>query len=115
MEGFLLDDKGDVVIADGRIKMTSNKDLTAQNVRQVLLTNNGEWWLNVAEGIDRYSLLGKNPNNDAVEDNIKRGLWQVDPTFKITAFSCTQNKEDRSLLVTFTAVNENGEEITLTL
>lgn len=112
MDGFLLDNNGDVVINDGKIQMTNDKILLAQTVRQVLLTNNGEWWLNAAEGIDRYCMLCKNPNKDLIENNIKRGLLQVDPTFKITSFSCTK-KEDRTLLIEFVAVNENGDEIAI--
>lgn len=114
MDDFLLNDRGDVVIKDRRIQMTSGNDLIAQKVRQVILTNNGEWWLNAAEGIDRYALFQKNPNYDFIEDNIKQGLLQVDDTFKITSFSCTL-KGNRELLVEFTAVNDNGNEISITL
>lgn len=114
MEGFLLDENGDVVIKDRRIQMTSGNELLLQKVRQVLLTNNGEWWLNAAEGIDRYALLCKKPNYDLIKDNIKQGLLQVDETFKIISFSCTP-QADRELLVKFTAANENGDEILITL
>ena len=110
----MLDDSGDVVIKNRKIQMTSGNELLIQKVRQVLLTNNGEWWLNASEGIDRYCMLTKKPNKGLIEDNIKRGLLQVDSTFKITKFSCEQ-KESRELLVKFTAVNENGDEITITL
>ncbi len=113
MIGFMVDNSGDVVIEDNNIKMVSDTDLITQTVRQVLKTNLGEWWLNENEGIDFHCLLCKNPNYDQIEDNIKLGLWQIDKTFKLTSFDCSV--ENRKLTVNFTAINDNGDKVEITL
>lgn len=113
MNGFRLNSNGDVVISEGKIEMASDTELLAQTVRQVLKTNLGEWWLNKNEGIDLSCLLCKNPNYEQIEDNIVLGLRQVDETFKLISFNCTE--ENRVLKVNFTAANENGETIEIEL
>ena len=120
MDGFMLDDKGDVVIeTDERtnrsdIVTVSDNDLIEQTVRQVLRTNLGEWWLNEDEGIDFYVILTKNPNFDEIRDTINLGLLQVDESFVISEFNCKLEK-DRKLTISFTATNSNDDEISVTL
>lgn len=113
MDGFMIDNNGDIVIEDNKITMVSDTDLTVQTVRQVLKTNLGEWWLNKNEGIDRYCMLCKNPNYDQIEDNIILALRQIDETFKLTSFNCSE--KNRELTINFIAVNDNGEIIEITL
>lgn len=109
----MIDNNGDVVIEKNQIKMVSDTDLIVQTVRQVLKTNLGEWWLNENEGIDRYCMLCKNPNYDQIEDNILLAIRQVDETFKLTSFD--YSVENRKLTINFTAVNDNGEKIEITM
>lgn len=113
MEDFALDAKGDIIIENNDIKLISGKELIAQKVRQILKTNLGEWWLNENEGIDFQAIFCKNPDNAIIEDNIKSGLMQVDSTFELTSFDCQY--ENRKLTINFTAVNENGEKIEMTI
>jgi phage baseplate assembly protein W len=113
MDGFKIDENGDVIVNDTDIELTNNNELIAQTVRQILKTNLGEWWLNEDEGIDLYSMLCKNPNYDQIEDNVKNALLQVDNTFELLTFEHTYN--NRKLTINFTARNENGEEIEVTL
>lgn len=113
MVGFLLDDKGDIVIEDNKVKTIKDKELIAQTVRQILMTNNGEWEYNEEEGIDFRSLLVKNPNYDQIRDNILLGLTQVDETFELLTFE--HELKDRKLTIKFTAVNSAGEEIEVEL
>ena len=93
--------------------MVNDKELIALEVRQILKTNLGEWWLNENEGIDFQSLLCKNPNYEQIEDNIKSGLMQVDSTFELLTFACQY--KNRHLTINFMAKNESGEIITLTI
>ena len=113
MKGFMLDEKGDVVIKNNDIKLTDGKELIAQTVKQIIGTNLGEWFLNKDEGIDRYALLTKNPNYDEIRDNIRSALLQVDDTFEITSFE--HSEEKRKLTIKFTATNSNGETIGMTV
>ena len=66
IKGFLLDSNGDVVIKNSQISMIDGAELTAQTVRTVLGTNNGEWFGNPDEGISFRNILGK--NRTAVEN-----------------------------------------------
>lgn len=113
MVGFKLDEKGDVVIENNAITTVSDKELVSQTVRQVLKTNIGEWWLNENEGIDFKSIFCKNPNYEQIEDNIKNGLLQIDETFELLTFECST--KNRKLIINFTARNENGMEIEVTI
>lgn len=115
MDGFQINENGDIVIEDNDIVMVSDNDLIEQTVRQVLRTNLGEWWLNEDEGIDFYVILTKNPNFDEIRDTINLGLQQVDETFIITDFECSLDNETRHLTISFTAENENEDEIQVTL
>ena len=56
MKCFSLDDKGDVIVNKNRIEMVEGSNLIIQKIRQILLTNYGEWWLDKKEGLNqRYS------------------------------------------------------------
>lgn len=59
MQGFMLDEQGDVVIQKGEIQMIHGKELTAQTIKSVLGTQKGEWFLNWDEGINLDNILGK--------------------------------------------------------
>lgn len=107
MKGFLLDDKGDIVINGGFIKMANDRDLIRQTVETVIGTNNGEWFLNEDEGIRFKAILNKSPNMDEVRSEIQKGLLQVDSSLFIQTFD--YNVEDRTLNIQFTASNGKYE------
>jgi hypothetical protein len=113
VKDFSLDDNGDIVIRNNDIQLISDKNLTIQKIRMILGTNKGEWLFNENEGINFGVMLVKNPNEDQILDTVLDGLRQVDETFNITAYSFKTIQ--RRLLLTFTATNENGEEISLTV
>lgn len=48
---------------------------------------------------------------DAIKNEILKGLKQVDSSFFITSFSASLDKNTRNLKVKFTAETENGDEI----
>ena len=86
-----------------------------QTVKQILQTKAGEWSYDEEEGIDRNSMLGKDFNEEEVKDNILAGLLQIDDSFEIVVFECTQDKASRKLKIKFTAQygDENLIEIEL--
>lgn len=101
MKDFKLNQRGDVFLDEKDIQYIEGMELIGQKVRQVLLTQIGEWGLDQEEGIDHYSMLTKNPNYDYIEDNVKLALLQVDEDLEIESFSCEENKQLRKLLVNF--------------
>lgn len=109
MKDFKLDASGDVVITRGEIAFVEGAELMRQSAQQVIGTNKGEWRFDEEEGIDFDAVLGKNPDEDVVRDEIAGALQRIDETFIIRDFSMT--KAGRNLRVNFTAVNDSGNEV----
>ena len=114
MKDIKLNDNGDAILQEDNktLVLIEDKELLLQKVRQVLQTKLGEWTYNTDEGIDRYAILTKNPDEDLIEDTILSGLLQVDDTFRITSFDSYLSK-NRTMIIHFSAVNSDGEEIEL--
>lgn len=110
MKDFLIEN-GDVVISGNDILYVRDKELVRQKVSLVLQTNKGEWLLNADEGINFRVILIKNPNKDEILSTVLDGLKQIDETFVITDYKF--EVIERHLILTFTAVNEHDEEISL--
>lgn len=110
MQGFALDDKGDVLIENNEISIVVGDSLIQQKVWTTLHTNQGEWFFDRGQGIDFDNLLGKNINEELVRYEIEKGLAQVDASFTITEFAYTVDSKNRIAQVTFRAKTEKGEE-----
>lgn len=109
MKDFMLDENGELVFHKGKIPLVSDTQLKAQKARQVLRTQIGEWEYDKEEGINRYSMLTKNPNNEEIEDNIRSGLLQVDEDYRITKYS-RKDHEDRDSTISVSATDGADEE-----
>lgn len=108
MQGFLLDENGDIVIENGKIGLVSDNELKAQTIRTVLKTNKGEWFLNENEGINFYTIMGKGVTDEARLSQIKSALSQVDDSMQVTGFNSTDDTKKRTSLLSFTAVGNDG-------
>lgn len=119
MKGFKLDRNGDVVITNGHIEMVEDIELIAQTVRQVVSTHLGEWDFDVDEGIDRYTVLTKNPNYDLIQDTINTGIQHAADVLnvEIETGDFTFNLLGRELTIEFpftvTGVGSTIMELTL--
>ena len=111
MKGFMLNEKGDVVIENGEIQFVNDTELIRQTVQRVLGTNKGEWFLDIEQGVTFSNILGKGVKEDIVQNEVLQGLRQVDETFHIEAFSCAFDPLKRLLTVKFTARSDSGEII----
>ena len=111
MQGFALDEKGDVVIENGVISIVTGDDLLKQKVWTVLRTNLKEWFFDWDQGIDFGNLLGKGVGEELARYEVERGLAQVDSTFTITEFAYSADMAARRATVTFKAQNSSGEEV----
>lgn len=109
MKGFSMKD-GDVVIVNDTVEMTEGVELLRQKVERVVATNLGEWEFDTDEGIDYSVVFKKNPIDSEIRATIEAALLHIDPTFFMTKFSVEINKK-RHAIITFTAVNGNGEEV----
>lgn len=106
MKGFSLDERGDVVVSGGDVKLAYDAELLAQKIRQVLSTNKGEWWLNSKEGIPVQKLLKKNPNLAMVKDYVRSAIVQVDSSLQMT--KCEMETSGRSLKIIFEVSGPGG-------
>ena len=123
MKGFQLDKSGDVAMgaldnegiahnsAECRIRMIDGNTLLAQTVQSVIATNKGEWIFQKNEGVSFKNLLGKNLDEEMMKNEVFQGLLQVDKSFALTKFSTKQDKENRKVIIHFTAVNGGGKEV----
>lgn len=108
MKGFALDNDGDVIIENGKIKMIDGVDLINQTVKTVLGTNKTEWFLDIDEGIDFNNLLSKKKDDEIIRNEILQGLQQVDSSFVLETFNCDFNSKNRKLTISFNAKNSSG-------
>ncbi len=114
MRGFELDAQGDVVV--GR-DIATVEDTEAQNIRQLVNANKGEWFLSPEQGLPLQSLLTKIPSGreaeywDLVRNSIQACLLQVDSTYRITAFEHSVDRQTRKATITFTAQKTGGEAV----
>lgn len=105
MHDFKLTDSGDIEILHNEIQTISGSKLLAQQLKMILNTNKGEWWLDENEGLPFKEILLKNPNYDAIKEYIQYAVKQIDKTIELSDFSCELH--ERVLTVTFRA---NGEQ-----
>ena len=99
----------DLSITDNAIDMADDDALFAQKVQAVWSTNHGEWSLNTQEGIDRYVILGKNPDEDAIRDELEAALEMISESAHITEFSMEMDKAARHAVITVRIQNEGKE------
>lgn len=111
MKDLQVGSNGDLIISKHDLQLVNDKELTLQKVKLVLSTNKGEIDFEEEEGINFRAFLTKNPNQDEMLDTVRDGLHQVDETFVITEYSF--ETKQRHLILTFKAVNDSGEEVSL--
>ncbi len=114
IKSFALSDNGDLLIEGNQIQIVVGANLTRQKVECVQGTNQGEWPLNIDEGINFSNLLNKPKDEEIVRNEIAQGLKQVDEAFFVDQFSCTYDLFKRKLAVAFTARNDNGDVMKIT-
>lgn len=115
MQGFMLDENGDLLIQNNSVQMVESNDLICQTVKTVLSINQGEWFFNTSLGIDFSALLGKHAIDKAYcRHIIQQALSQVDNSLTITDFTCEHDKINRKLTINFKAINEEGETVEVT-
>lgn len=112
MKCFNLDDNGDVEIRNNKIVMTtSENELIRQKIQKVLSTNKNEWFGNPDEGINFQNILKKGVTEEDVKSEIIDGLIQIDSSFIMTGFGMEIDDLNRTLYVSFTATNDEGDTV----
>lgn len=109
MKNFMLDENGDIVINNNDIAIIEGDRLLLQTIKTILLTNKGEWFLNLNEGINRKNIIKKNPEKDLVRNEVLSGLIQVDSSLYLIDFDYEIDK--RKMQIKFTAKKADGTVI----
>lgn len=111
MKGFQLDSSGDLVLNGNTLEMVTEEELIRQKVQTVLSTNRKDWFADWDEGIDFSVILCKQPEEEAVKQELVNGLLQVDETFDLVDFNMEFDRKNRILHITFSARNGSGQTI----
>ena len=113
MKGFKLDYNGDVVLQNGDIAIVQDIELVAQNVKQVIGTNLGEWFGDLGEGIDFYVILTKNQNYELIQDTINTAVQLVADNLgvELETDNFTFEVKGRSLAITFMLIATFGSTV----
>lgn len=110
MKSFALDDKGDLLIENGKIQMVYGNDLTRQKIKTVWTTQKGEWFLDWEQGINRKEILGnRNIENDVIKAELQNGVLQVSEQLSVNELETDFDKQTRKLRVHCVVTDgENG-------
>ncbi|MEY9097063.1 DUF2634 domain-containing protein [Paenibacillus sp. RC84] len=102
---------GDLVFENGELVMIEGPEELRQCVEINLSTNKGEWFLNPNAGIRFSRFLGKNPSEEAMRDEIRKGLLQDTRIKTVDDISFEYDRPNRMMNITFRATATDGEEI----
>lgn len=110
MIDFALDPKtGDLLIENFDFALVSDVDQIAQNLAIRLRFFNGEWFLNILEGIPYYQYFFiKNPNQIQVESFLKDEILNTPGVTELTAFSSDFDGSKRKFTVEFACKAEDS-------
>lgn len=111
MKSFKLDNDGDVSIVNNEIETIKGMEELLQQIKQILRTNQGEWYFNPEYGINYDNILTKKPNVDLIRDEIKNGLSQCSHIMSIDYVTVKFDKTKRKLYVDFQAIDTEGNTI----
>lgn len=100
---ILLNSEHDWAIVDYDLAFTDSTQITAQRIKQVLLTFQGEWFLDNDLGLPYFDeILGKNRSLSRIEAIYIRELQTIPEIAEILALRVTQNAQTRVLNVNLT-------------
>ena len=109
MQDILLNKHGDIKKANGDFQFVSGKDEVIQQLKQILKTNKGEWFLNNDYGISYENLHQKKINEDLIKDCVRDGISQCSDDITIESIEIGYKKEYRLLYIEFRAFFSDGE------
>jgi hypothetical protein len=105
-------DTGDIVL-DGQnnIALTHGDEELIQDIKEILSTNTGEWFLNEEHGLRRYEILGQKYKQDDAMDLINEAIFQHEKVDRIEKIELDFNRNTRKMSVTFEIIKITGETV----
>lgn len=110
-KGFMMAG-GDVVIYKD-IQIATDDELLRQTIELVISTNQGEWFGNPLEGIDRSLILRKLPDKDEIRDTISEAALRVNSSLMMTYFDLSVDNK-RHATITTRWKKAGGDELEVT-
>lgn len=111
--GLFLDETGDLAVVSGA-------DLVAQDLRVLLSTQVGEWFMDLTMGMDYLGvdpqsepIFGKAPDLGVIRAQFAELITSVENVIRLESLDLDLDARTRLLTVTFTAVT-TGETVTFT-
>ena len=89
--------------------MATDADAIAQQIKIVLKTFIGEWFLDTTVGIPYFEdILKKNPRSEVVETVLRGKIISVNGVTRVTAFDISIDNRLRTMNVTYTVETTEG-------
>lgn len=102
MDLALTDDTHDLKVTGYDLSLVTGTDLMIQRLKQSLWFFQGEWYLDITDGVPYYQdVLKKAPDRITVESVIKAAIIETPGVTELTAFEIEYENAPRRLLVTF--------------
>lgn len=115
-QDLLLSDKGDLVIKDFDLMLTSDKQILKQAIWQELKTFKGDWFLDIDKGLPYYQdILGQRNSIDSVRAIFIEAIKSVSGVKEIVDLELNLNGKDRTLDVSITVLDEYNNTINVNL
>lgn len=117
MTDFLLDkETHDLVIQNNDFVLASPNQIVAQRIKQKLLLNRGEWFIDTEVGIPYIEeVFVKNFSLTSIEALFVRAIREVKGVAELRDINVTLDKAKRILTVDFVAVDDLGNIIDETI
>ena len=106
---ILLNNEGDIAIVDGGLPLVEGIDELAQVLKQVLLTSEGDWFLNLDLGLPFFqNIFRKTTTISAIEGIYLTVIAGVQGVINVNSFSLEFDPTTRNLNVIFSAQTTEG-------
>ena len=98
-----------IVISGGDILLIDNAERVAQQIQIKLKSFLGEWFLDTSYGVPYFEyILVKGPNMTHVRSILRQQISEVDDVSAVTDLTLSQDRQNRTLSVEYTAETTYG-------
>ena len=100
------------LVVHNDLLLIDNLERVVQQVKITLLEWQGEWFLDVRNGVPYLEyILVKNPNLKHIRQILKEKILSVEGVQKITSMELNFNRQERFLTVSYIAISDYGEVV----
>ncbi|OBW92973.1 hypothetical protein [Gallibacterium salpingitidis] len=104
-----LDSRHDLFIKDRKLVLVEGVNQKAQQIKVVLLTFLGEWFLDTTIGVPYFDdILVKNPDSSRIQAIFHQKIRQVNGVQAVEQLTLHFNRQARELIVQFSARTNEG-------